>query len=143
MVYWKVLSNFHPLHTINGMRSRLLAVNWRKVGLLLTKCRRPAPSIRNGSSSSGSGSNSGDAAYDTTDPEAPGPGLPSSQNGKHRTFRYREGGNKPLPLSSFLDPARLAQRHRHKLPKPPPPKYDDLSPFRKRMADNPYGSSCL
>jgi hypothetical protein len=51
----------------------------------------------------------------------------------------RKGGNRPLPLSSFLDPARLAQRHRHRLPKPKPPVYEDLDDFRKKVANNPYG----
>jgi hypothetical protein len=55
----------------------------------------------------------------------------------------RKGENKPLPLSSFLDPARLAQRHRRRLPKPDAPVYENLDEFRKKIADNPYGTSRL
>jgi hypothetical protein len=61
------------------------------------------------------------------------------QGGQFQTFRSRKHGNNPLPLSSFFDPRRLAQRHRHKQPKLDPPNYDDLDHFRKKLADNVHG----
>jgi hypothetical protein len=51
----------------------------------------------------------------------------------------RKGTNKSLPLSPFLDPARLAKRRQHGLPKPNTPVYEELDEFRKKLADNPYG----
>jgi hypothetical protein len=64
-----------------------------------------------------------------------------SEHATHQSYLLRSGNNKPLPLSSFLDPSRLAQRHRHRLPKPKPPAYKDLDEFRKRFASNPYGTT--
>jgi hypothetical protein len=64
----------------------------------------------------------------------------NSDHASHQSYLVRSGNNKPLPLSSFLDPSRLAQRHRHRLPKPKPPAYKDLDEFRKRFASNPYGT---
>jgi hypothetical protein len=59
----------------------------------------------------------------------------------NQSYHGRKHGNKSLPLSSFLDPARIRQRQqaRHRLPKPRAPKIKDLDPFRKRLAGNPYG----
>jgi hypothetical protein len=139
LVTASVLHNFiHGAYLINGMKSRLLIWNRRKTGHLASQCRlyssyRSTPeSVRD----QGQRATSSDDAVETKDPCS---STSSSENAVHQTFYIRKRGNKALPLSSFFDPARLVQRHRHKLPKPSPPKYDDLTEFRRRMADNPYG----
>ncbi|KAF2665119.1 hypothetical protein BT63DRAFT_429066 [Microthyrium microscopicum] len=60
----------------------------------------------------------------------------------NQTFHQRKHGNKPLPLSSFLDPGRISQRQRvrNRLPKPAPPPIADLSTFRQKFARNPYAN---
>ena len=64
---------------------------------------------------------------------------------KHVSLGYhdRKHGNKSLPLSSFLDPARIQQRQqaRHRLPKQDEPSFKDLDPFRQRLTSNPFGGS--
>jgi hypothetical protein len=57
-----------------------------------------------------------------------------------RAFYERKSANPPLPLSSFLDPFRIEQRHRHRnrTPKPEAPVYQDLSPIRQKLARNVY-----
>lgn len=56
-----------------------------------------------------------------------------------QSFHHRSNGSK-LPLSSFLDPYRIEQRHRHRhrTPKPAAPTYAELSPARQKLARNPY-----
>jgi hypothetical protein len=135
-----VLYNFiDGAYLTNGMRSPLLIWNRRKTVHLQAQCRPLSSSVGSTSESvryQGQGETPSDDAVETEDA---GSSISTPENRVHQTFYIRKGGNKALPLSSFLDPARLAQRHRHKLPKPSPPKYDDLTEFRRRMADNPYG----
>jgi hypothetical protein len=56
-----------------------------------------------------------------------------------RTHRFRKHGNKPLPLSPVIDPVFVAARNRWKMKKALPPKQEELTPFQKKLHNNPYG----
>lgn len=57
------------------------------------------------------------------------------------SLRNRNFGNPPLPVSSFFDPKRLKQRHKHRLPKHKRLHFSQLEDkARQRLANNPYGT---
>lgn len=65
------------------------------------------------------------------------------EHGKYQSYRLRKAGNRPLPLSPFLDPARFHQRWkaRHRLPKQPASRLENMDEFRRKLAADPYGES--
>jgi hypothetical protein len=56
-----------------------------------------------------------------------------------RTHRFRKHGNSPLPLSPVIDPVFVAARNRWKMKKGLPLKQEELTPFQKKLHNNPYG----
>ena len=45
---------------------------------------------------------------------------------------------RPLPLSPLMDPSKIDARQRHRRPKSA--KEEQLTPFQRKLAANPYGA---
>lgn len=55
-----------------------------------------------------------------------------------RTYRARSGSNRALPLPPLMDPIAVSAKQRYKEPKLKPD-YKNLTPFQKKLQQNPYG----
>ena len=62
----------------------------------------------------------------------------SSENADAVASRKKGLSRRPLPLSPLMDPAYLAAKQKHRLPKAPPSKHP--TPFQQQLAKNPYGT---
>lgn len=62
----------------------------------------------------------------------------SAENADGATSRTKGASRRPLPLSPLMDPAYLASKQKHRLPKAPPSK--NPTPFQQQLAKNPYGT---